>query len=161
MTREEAAAIIRKYDANGCGYCHQGGDEIEEAFDMAIKALEQEPYDDAINRIFKMAKFPTYEEIGKKVAEEALDGYIYEGKTLREWIDILKQTRWIPVSERLPQDKTYVLTTIYIPGRQPHARSGWYQDELFHNDNGDTWKATDIEVTAWTPLPTPYKAGDN
>ena len=29
-----------------------------------------------------MAKFTTYEEMGKKVAEKALDGYIYKGKTL-------------------------------------------------------------------------------
>lgn len=42
MTREEAIDIIKKYDVNGCGYCHQGGNEVEEAFNMAIKALEQQ-----------------------------------------------------------------------------------------------------------------------
>lgn len=52
-----------------------------------------------------MAKFPTYEEMGKKIAEEALDGYSYNGKTLREWVEVLKQTKWIPVSERLPEDR--------------------------------------------------------
>lgn len=65
--------------------------------------------------------------------------------------------RWIPVSERLPENKTYVLVTISIPGRQPHARSGWYQDGFFHNDNGDCWRATDIEVKAWMLLPQPYR----
>ena len=40
MTREEAIKIISNYDVNGCGYCHQGGEEIEEAFDLAIKSLE-------------------------------------------------------------------------------------------------------------------------
>ena len=39
-----------------------------------------------------MAKFPTYEEMGKKVAEEALDGFVYKDKTLREWIDILSSS---------------------------------------------------------------------
>ena len=39
-----------------------------------------------------MAKLPTYEEMGKKVAEKALDE-IYEGKTLREWIDLLKHQK--------------------------------------------------------------------
>lgn len=66
--------------------------------------------------------------------------------------------KWIPCSEKLPENKSYVLTTIYIPGRQPHARSGWYQDGFFHNDNGDVWRTTDREVIAWQPLPQPYIA---
>jgi hypothetical protein len=65
--------------------------------------------------------------------------------------------QWIPVSERLPENKSYVLTTIYIPGRQPHARSGWFENGLFMNDNGDTWKSTDREVCAWLPLPEPWR----
>ena len=65
---------------------------------------------------------------------------------------------WIPCSERLPNDMTYVLTTIHIPGREPVVRSGVYENGLFHNDNGDVWKATDREVLAWLPLPEPYKA---
>ena len=46
-------------------------------------------------------KFPTYEEMGKEIAEKALDEYLYKGKTLREWIEIIiaeKQTdtaQWI------------------------------------------------------------------
>ena len=67
------------------------------------------------------------------------------------------EANWIPVSERLPDNKTYVLTTIQVGGRQPHARSGFYHDGFFHNDNGDTWRATDKEVIAWTPLPKPYR----
>ena len=39
-----------------------------------------------------MAKFPTIEEFAKIVAEEAINNYEYEGKTIREWIElILKQ----------------------------------------------------------------------
>ena len=64
---------------------------------------------------------------------------------------------WIPCSERLPGNKTYVLTTIQVSGRQPHARSGFYHDGFFHNDNGDAWKATDREVRAWMHLPDPYR----
>lgn len=69
-----------------------------------------------------------------------------------------QEPEWIPVSERLPEDKTYVLTTIKVPNRIAHARSGWYESGFFHIDNGDTWKATDREVKAWMPLPEPYKA---
>lgn len=50
MTREEAAKIMRDYEVNGCGYCHQGGDEVEEAFKMAIEALEQKLSEDCISR---------------------------------------------------------------------------------------------------------------
>ena len=34
-------------------------------------------------------KFPTYEKMAKDVAEKALDEYVYQGKTLREWIQII------------------------------------------------------------------------
>lgn len=33
--------------------------------------------------------FPTHEEWGKKVAEQAIDVYIINGRTIREWIEIL------------------------------------------------------------------------
>ena len=74
-----------------------------------------------------------------------------------------KQPGWIPcTTETMPKNKSYVLTVIYIPGRQAHIRSGWYEDGLFMNDNGDTWNATDKEVVGWMyqpKLPTPYREG--
>lgn len=72
-------------------------------------------------------------------------------------IKALQEPRWIPVSEKLPENKTYVLTTIKVPNRIAHTRSGWYEGGFFHNDNGDVWRATDMEVIAWMPLPEPYK----
>ena len=39
MTIEEAIKLIENYEVNGCGYCHQGGTEIEKAFSMAVEAL--------------------------------------------------------------------------------------------------------------------------
>jgi hypothetical protein len=68
-----------------------------------------------------------------------------------------KSGKWIKRTDRLPEDKTYVLTTIKVPNRVAHARSGWYECGFFHNDNGDTWRATDMEVKAWMPLPEPYE----
>lgn len=45
MTNKEAAEIILNYNTYGCGYCHEGGDEVPKAFEMAAKALlkAQEP----------------------------------------------------------------------------------------------------------------------
>ena len=123
---------------------------------MAIKALSQEPCDDAISR----------EAVDKYIAR-LLSGYLYDGE--RERLEIFsaylwelpsvtqKSGKWFPVSERLPEDKTYVLTTIKVPNRIAHARSSWYECGFFHNDNGDTWRATDMEVKAWMPLPKPYE----
>lgn len=42
MTKEEAISIISGYEVNGCGYCLQGGDEVEEALRLAVDALRQE-----------------------------------------------------------------------------------------------------------------------
>lgn len=36
-----------------------------------------------------MAKFPTHEEMAKNVAEKALDDFLYNGKSIREWIQII------------------------------------------------------------------------
>lgn len=42
MSNEEAIKIILNYSAEGCGYCHQGSDEIPEAFTIATKALDKQ-----------------------------------------------------------------------------------------------------------------------
>lgn len=97
MTHEEAIKIIESYEINGCGYCHTGGDEVEEAFRMAIEALESqerqelivgsylieepscseepnrsEPLTDKEQRIF-LAAMGREEKVCKEVDEECRD----------------------------------------------------------------------------------------
>lgn len=36
-----------------------------------------------------MAKFPTYEEMAKNIAKKALDEFLYDGKSIREWMQII------------------------------------------------------------------------
>lgn len=84
-----------------------------------------------------------------------------EHQQLAEWLKELKQlrehTRWIPVSERLPEDNTRVLVTVKVENREPKVRSGYYyMDGHFHIDNGDCWESRDKELLAWMPLPKPY-----
>ena len=55
-------------------------------------------------------KFPTIEEMAKKVTEKALDEYVCEGKTIRQWIEVLKdyddkKTTLERIVERLEQQE--------------------------------------------------------
>lgn len=125
-----------------------------------------------------MATLPIYEEMVKKLAEKALDEYVYKNKTLREWINIidnfdfaidkvtkalLEQTRWIPCSERLPEERDWYLAVFREKdtGFQLIPRVADYRGE-------NTWDIIDnnilvkeyrdiLECVAWMPLPEPYR----
>lgn len=69
MTRKEAIKILNKYDLN---FCDIDGNpippqDLAEAFDMAIEALEQEPSEDCISRQDVVTEIHKYfvEEIDK------------------------------------------------------------------------------------------------
>ena len=127
MTREEAIQILADLTDNP--FLHTWEEQYK-ALHMAIEALSAE------------AEWIPREHFDVlKKNYDMLAGLLKEAKARAIGA-------WIPCSERLPDNKTYVLTTIQVSGRQPHARSGFYHDGFFHNDNGDTWKATDREVRA-------------
>lgn len=94
-------------------------------------------------------------------------------------IELLEQTRWIPVSERLPENakhkgafcpKYYVMTDFgqtegwYNPDVGCWYVLLWFMDARFETWNislerGDVPKLVkNVPVTAWMPLPEPYKA---
>ena len=78
--------------------------------------------------------------------------YGWYGKDDDEAIDMaikaLEQTRWIPVSERLPkEDGCYLVTTTGT--NNDIIDIAYYTDGIWH-------KASKIK--AWMPLPEPYKA---
>jgi hypothetical protein len=87
-----------------------------------------------------------------------------EHRQLAEWLKELKQlreqTRWIPVSERLPEDGELILfstkTDRVFEGRFFVDKTDlqWYvfRDKAFAYNN---------VVTAWLPLPKPYKESED
>ena len=129
------------------------------ALDVAIKALEQEPSEDAISR---------------EDARMSLTCEIKENMTITDYISMVdrrlrklpsvqpsRKGHWIPVSERLPEDAYGCLVTVYDTDLRT-------QDE-FENIlpytvgyDGETWnnfcgEPIPFEVVAWMKLSEPYK----
>lgn len=120
--------------------------------------------DEAIKHAEEVAESQEYE--GKKLEEsgekyhDEYENYCAsqrfecaeEHRQLAEWLKELKQlreqTRWIPVSERLPEKYTYTLWC---------SLGGGVQSDYF---NGEVWEDAEkygYNVLAWMPLPEPYK----
>lgn len=69
-------------------------------------------------------------------------------------IERLKATNWIPVSERLPEDGTYITTIDGELVGQEEPFTGMCGIENGKWDDGDC-------VIAWMPLPEPYKEDES
>lgn len=71
-------------------------------------------------------------------------------------IESLNETRWIPVSERLPKARESVILST-----KEWTGEGCYWETTKHHViwKGYRWNATywDDEVIAWKPLPKPYR----
>ena len=91
------------------------------------------------------------EKIAQAVAEKALqelrDSSVFVG-------------RWIPVSERLPEDRREVLVTAYLHETYQVMMASYYGDGLWwcvpFNNCGEHMQR--LKPKAWMPLPKPYKA---
>lgn len=84
---------------------------------------------------------------------------------LAEWLEELqclrKSNNWIPVSERLPEEGSYVLLsfenfTIPDIGRYETDEEG---GAFYPGDDDESYVTYGILVNAWRPLPEPYKRG--
>ena len=80
-----------------------------------------------------------------------------EHEQLAEWLTELKERReadrWIPVSERLPDESGFYIVTIADQYQM-------YVNTLFFmKSSADMWEH-DKSIVAWKPLPKPYESED-
>ena len=81
-----------------------------------------------------------------------------EHEQLALWLEELKARReadrWIPVSERLPDKSDWYFATMVGEFGNTHTYS------VFYSTTNKTFEFLE-KVTAWKPLPEPYKENDN
>ncbi|RHQ56619.1 DUF551 domain-containing protein [Dorea sp. AF24-7LB] len=71
-------------------------------------------------------------------------------------------SKWIPISERLPEGENYILVSFENATMLDIAR---YEENdeggiFYPGDDEKPYSSYEIFVNAWTPLPEPYKQND-
>ena len=103
------------------------------------------------NEIIKFLQSKQIPQCGDK---EYTDDEEYEA--YQRAINAVEQTTWIPVSERLPEDEQEILFST----KTGRVHSGKYHDDDSANQwysHKDKCRAWNNVVSAWMPLPEPYK----
>lgn len=129
-------------------------------------------YEELVKRLRKRAvnlkeKFTKNAELLAELTEAAdaideldtlLDGVSADNDALCETIERLKKPRWIPVTERLPEEWKSVLT--YQPYKndvdKPLIRVSWYIGAGIWRECEQA-NTLELPVTHWMPLPEPPK----
>ena len=115
--------------------------------------------DEAIKYLEKMVEIEETYEVSKVVEEHSqLAEWLKELKQLRE------QTRWIPVSERMPKNSgVYIISRWFFDGLESailtdacyfDGTSTWHDDNRINHGR----EYVDKKIVAWMLLPEPYKA---
>ena len=148
----------------------------KEALEAAIQALSQEPCDDAIDReyLFKVLDDFCGHDRTATITLDTLADLVYDMPSVTQ-----KSGKWIPVSERLPEDlepvnitwvnhepepyyhdikdRNFVATGIYYRG-QWYWYSTTCADYLGEYGSNEIDKVDDaVEIIAWMPLPKSYE----
>lgn len=63
------------------------------------------------------------------------------------------EQRWVPCSERLPEDDTPVLVYLFEHNKSPYI--AWLSDGRWYTEDFEVEREN--EPVAWVPLPEPYK----
>jgi hypothetical protein len=109
-----------------------------------IDTLEQEPCEDAVSREFLLSDLLLKAQGEKNVSIKWLEEYINSLPPVKP-----QEPRWIPVSERLPEKEKEVLVSGY---------DTYGKKIIIARYQGEQYGFTCGLVSAWMPLPKPYKA---
>ena len=85
--------------------------------------------------------------------DDSIDMFGCDRKALDMAIKALEQTRWIPVSERLPEEDGLYLVTDAFGAYPPYVLKREKASLL----NCAKWAT----IVAWMPLPKPYEEGED
>lgn len=92
-----------------------------------------------------------YEEAKRKLDKDEITIGEFSEIVDREYQELSK---WIPVSERLPEERIAVL--VWCPERK-NIYCACYEEKQWWIF-GTYFKKIELDVIAWMPLPQPYKA---
>lgn len=105
-------------------------------------------------------------ELEKESTKMLWDSINYEGgieyfekslEVLDMAIKALDQPRWIPVTEKLPEDDGYYMVTMKAPFYYKANTYGYITRVAYYISCVMQWHDAKGEVVAWMPLPEPYK----
>ena len=154
MTREEAKH--RLLDIERCTPIHTREDAKDcEALKMAIEALEQETSGDVVSRQIeqKCDRINSIASVLPYTAHREIQELLCE---IMDLPSVEQEPKWIPISERLPEDEQEILFST----KTGRVHSGKYHDDDSANQwysHRDKCRAWNNVVSAWMPLPEPYK----
>ena len=129
-----------------------------------IKRIDEEPYEDAVSRerMLSMALYKLYN--AKQIIGSA--GSLTPEEIIKDWDDMFDfienlpsvrpTDKWIPVSERLPEEEGKYLVYKSVLSFEPQSKIDvykFYKTPHFEN----YWKEC---VVALMPLPEPYKESE-
>ena len=93
--------------------------------------------------------------LGKKNTEKVEISVLQLNRVIKA---LEQEPKWIPVSERFPEEYKTVIASTKYDGVYPEARyteeCGW---EWAYESGADYWEEIKDDVEAWMPLPKRYK----
>lgn len=147
MTRDEIISGLQQIKNYLCaGNPIWNVDAVAEIMDVAIMAVKHP----------KQKTFNEFVDLNKAYD----DGY----KTGYEQARFDYEQKWIPVTDRLPEEEGEYLITVLLVSGSPTVFSVYfgYEDDdstkmTFHRWDDEYWHCWKPDVIAWRELPEPYK----